>query len=214
MTYTKGIFSILIIIIFNPIYAFTQIKNDRICIPGIKAGAITKNTSEKELIELFGKELVIRSNINIGEGLNVHCTVVFSGSKDEIRIIWKDTINFSLPEMVIIDKSGTSWKTESGICIGISLKEIEKLNNKHFVVLGFGWDYSGTVISWNNGKLTKPDQKENGIIIRLNYDKTLPLNLTESELSEITGDKELFSSNKILQKINPQVYQMIILFNN
>jgi hypothetical protein len=38
-----------------------------------------------------------------------------------------------------------------------ALRQLRKLNGKPFVLLGIGWDYSGTVVSWEGGKLKRLD---------------------------------------------------------
>jgi hypothetical protein len=183
---------------------------DKICIPGERVGIINKTSSERTLIDNYGKENVIRKQVYIGEGFSINGTLLFANTKDELQILWSDTINYSNPYRIMINHDSSKWETQNGIRIGTSLKEIEKLNGKAFTMLGFGWDYSGTIVSWNQGNLENSGFNYKFFVIRLKYSDNKNILLTEKERSEITGDKELISSNKILQFLEPKVYQIII----
>ncbi|MBL7912355.1 MAG: hypothetical protein JNJ41_14940 [Bacteroidia bacterium] len=187
-------------------------RNDslnRICIPGISIGAISTTTSELDLIRIYGKENVKHSNIEVGEESFEKVTVLFSNKPDELKILWKDTVNFLTPLRIYIKAKNTNWKTNTGITTGTSLKKLELINTKPFILQGFGWDYSGFVSNWNNGTLEKDDSE---LKIRLSYNKKQKL--TKFELIEIMGDKEIPSSNKIIQKLNLKVVELIFSFNN
>ena len=146
-------------------------RNDslnRICIPGTSVGAISAATSELDLIRIYGKENVKRSNIEVGEGSFEKGTVLFSNKPDELKILWKDTVGFLNPLCIYVKAKKTNWKTNTGITTGTSLKQLELINTKPFILRGFGWDYSGFVSNWNNGTLGKDDSE---LKIRLSYNK-------------------------------------------
>ena len=187
-------------------------KNDslnRICIPGTSVGAISATTSEFDLIRIYGKENVKRINIEVGEGSFKKGTILFSNKPDELKILWKDTVNFLNPLHIYVKAKNTNWKTNTGITTGTSLKQLELINTKPFILQGFGWDYSGFVSNWNNGTLGKDDSE---LKIRLSYNKKQKL--TKFESIEIMGDKEIVSANKIIQKLSLKVVELIFSFNN
>src|SRR4029077_12172223 len=88
----------------------------------------------------------------------------------QIDILWKDPQEKRSPKRVPISGEMNLWRTVYGISLGTSLKRRERLNRKPFRLAGFGWDYSGTVISWSHGALEQELQESNHparVILRL-----------------------------------------------
>lgn len=54
-------------------------------------------------------------------------------------------IDRTCPAGASIEGRRSSWKTISGIRIGTTVKELEELNTRPFVLAGFGFDVGGTV---------------------------------------------------------------------
>jgi hypothetical protein len=100
------------------------------------------------------------------------------------------------------------WRTGEGITIGTPLSKIEALNRRPFRLLGFAWDYGGTVVSWSDGALQRW-AGSGRLILRLEPDQTgtaLP------EYLQVQGDREFSSAHPAMRKLNPTVYQMILEF--
>lgn len=210
----KPVFAFLFLLftITLTVYGQTKQKADslnRVCVPGKSVGAISAYTSEEDLIRIYGKKNVSRSKIYMGEGNFETGTLLYANSKNELQITWKDTLGFKNPDNIYIIKPNTSWKTNSNISIGTSLKELEKINGKAFTMLGFGWDYGGTVVDWKGGNLDlyhTNSASEEGFMVRLDGRQA------NTEYRKIIGDKEFSSSNNVLQKLNPKVYELILFF--
>ena len=102
-----------------------------------------------------------------------------------------------------------------GITIGTTLKELEKINGKPFFILEPGQDYSGTVISWEKGTLEKELERNGRVILRLQPTLT---QATEKEYESLIyeqhplGQEGLRSDHKVMQKINPWVYEIVVQF--
>lgn len=79
-------------------------------------------------------------------------TVLYPDTPDELLITWKDADRTEI-EQIHFSEDG-KWITESGIKIGTTYDQLNKLNGKQISFYGFGWDYSGAV-DWNGGKLEK-----------------------------------------------------------
>jgi hypothetical protein len=158
---------------------------------------------------------VLDDDIDVGEGETQRGTVAFpKDPQSKIEVLWKDPETKTQPSRVQIDGDSSRWKTLHNISLGITLKELEKLNAKPFHLAGFDWDYSGTVMSWDGGSLAK-DIGEVGssrgrVVVRLNYSPQT--NVSESEMSQVMGDRDFPSSQPIMQKLNPKVYQIIWVF--
>ena len=187
--------------------------NNFYCIPGIQAGTVKANSSEASLKELLGAENVMRDSVYIGEGFYEKGTTLFKGTPEEVQILWKDTINFAKPDNVLIrpaEGKPNEWLVEGGIKIGMTLKELEKINGKPFSVSGFGWDYGGFVADWKGGKLDGKDGISN-LVVRFGYD------YNDEKLNafaeKVMGEGPFPSNNSAMQKLNPKVVEISIRFN-
>lgn len=187
--------------------------NNFYCIPGIQAGTVKANSSEASLKELLGAENVVRDSVYIGEGFYEKGTTLFKGTPEEAQILWKDTINFAKPDNVLIrpaEGKPNEWLVEGGIKIGMTLKELEKINGKSFSVSGFGWDYGGFVADWKGGKLDGKDGVSN-FVLRFGYDyNDEKLNMFADK---VMGEGPFPSNNPAMQKLNPKVVEISIRFH-
>ena len=178
-------------------------------VPGVRVGAITRTASELDLIRAYGHGNVRTGDIELGEGVRERGTVVFPDEPiKRAAVLWKDLSNNQMPERIQITGSKTLWKTAQGITLGTSLRELERLNGRPFVLTGFGWDYGGTIISWERGALARAFATGGRIILRLRP----PSGLTQGALRPVTGDREFRSNHVTMQRLNPRIYQMIIEF--
>ncbi|VAW74049.1 hypothetical protein MNBD_GAMMA12-2731 [hydrothermal vent metagenome] len=187
-------FKTFILILFSslstiPVLIFAVASPNRIVDPDKYIGAITKNTSEIDLIKLYGKKNVKRIEIGVGEGETVDGTVLFMGSRSEIFIEWKK--KFTIPGRVSIHHKNSSWKLKKGIRFGSTLSEVEKINGKPIKITGFEWDYPGRTTSWGKGKLNS----------NLQLDFEPRADIPGIELSKVSGDGSFSSENKIIKKL-------------
>jgi len=182
-------------------------------IPGVKVGAINAQTSETDLKKIYGSKNVQSGEIGLGEGETVPGTIIYPNSPDKrLEIGWKDIKGKKFPDFVQFGGEKSLWKIAPGISIGTSLKTLEQINGKSFVLLGFEFDYSGTVVSWNGGKLARKFGNDGKFVtLRLmpvTYDK-----LSQKYMDSVIGDGEFSSKNKSMQKLNPKVYSVIVEFH-
>ena len=137
---------------------FSNTSNDWVCIPGQRVGAITQETTEKDLIVIFSalniKNFTTEANEFEGTPSETY-TYIFPNTKNEIQIQWKQQKIW----IISIYKKGCQWKTIEGITIGSSLDKLLNINKKDFYISGYGWEYGGWVTSWNDGRLAKHQGK-------------------------------------------------------
>ncbi len=178
---------------------------------------INKDTTESELRRIFGNENVINDDIPIGEGEYEPGTVIYP--KDEMKkleIVWGDLENKRFPKTASISGTKSKWQISNRVTLGTKLSELERYNGRPFVLTGFGYDYSGTIIDWKYGYLknTLGDLKapsNRRVLLRLG-----PTNIelySQEEIRSVGGDRPFLSDNPIMRKINPQAYQIIVDFN-
>jgi hypothetical protein len=179
--------------------------------PGGKTGAINSQMTEAGLVAIFGRDNVTWGDIGIGEGETEPGTILFaSDPRRRLEILWTDNKRRALPKQAQVFGLETSrWETTAGISLGTSLKELERLNGKPFRLYGFDVDYEGTVRSWEGGNLAK-ELGDLGVVIRLLPSKKT--RATADELNTISGYTEFHSDEPAMQKVNPEIFQIVWTF--
>lgn len=172
-----------------------------------KLDDLLKIKDEAELKVKFGNDRISYDTIWGAEGTYTMGSYIDKGSGDEVQIYWEDSLNRSGITNASIhaqwNHNGTynyssKWISASGVKLGMTTNELEKLNGKAFTFSGFGWDYGGGIISWNDGKLDKY-----GIGVTLSEGEESKI--TDDEMSEILGDQEVNSDNPVVKKTQPRV---------
>lgn len=200
-------------ILSGGIFAALRAQNSYLIVPGIKVGAITRTSGEAQLKRIYGRRNVRDAEVDLGEGETEKGTVIYpDDSAKTIWIVWKDAPAKRFPKWVqLTGESPSVWKTRHGIGLGTNLKQLERINGRAFELLGFGWDYAGTIVSWKGGKLEREFGKDTETItIRLSDRTNRKVTLTEEE--SVVGDREFSSRNRVMQLINPRIYQIIVNF--
>jgi len=119
------------------------------------SGLWAPDTTEEALRRYFGPSQVSRQMIDVGEGELEDGSVIYPHTpRLTILVLWKDSVGRRRPSSVRLRKGSTQVIYES-IGIGTTLKAIERLNGRPFQLAGFDFDYSGTVTSWQGGRLEK-----------------------------------------------------------
>jgi len=186
-----------------------------------KQGSINAHTTRQDLVRAYGANNVVDRDVDVGEGEVEPGTVLFpSDPERSIEILWNDVEKKSDPSSLTIRGSKSRWKALHGVSLGTTLKQLERLNGRPFHMAGYGWDYSGTVLSWDKGTLTRDlgqfdpqEGVEHGrVVLRLNCDTPSAEPLTKEEDMQITGDRDLSSNHPALQKWNPCVSEMVWVF--
>lgn len=165
-------------------------KENTLVVPGQSVGPITAKTTRADLVKAFGAANVKDARIHLGEGETTPGVIVYpKDPKRRLEITWVKSrrvgdIRFSGRSSV--------WHTADGITLGTTLAQLQKLNGVPFKFTGFGWDYGGTVLSWEKGKL-ETSLKD----VWLTLDP-----ISEGPYEGVTGDGEFLSSD-VLKKNYP-----------
>ncbi len=173
---------------------------------------ITSTTTAADLIKMYGEESIQTSaEITMTEGEVMPGAILFPDDPTQrLEMIWNDPTNQSSPFRAILRKGSTKWQLPHGLGIGISLDSLEQLNGKPISLLGFGWDYEGTIVDWNNGHLTALRAPQGGIMLRLELDPKAFEKLHEKEKKAVSGDQTLLSNLPTLAKLNLKVSEIIM----
>ena len=198
--FTKQIIPLIVFLVLQS--SFSQQKNDFILTPCIGNSILNSQTSETELVKIVGKKNVERVERWYAEGTErVVRSVFFKDTPQSFFIKWRDTVNFKNPEWVEIHGDKSLWELDNGIKIGTELKELVKLNGKHFNFSGFDWDYGGQTI------FEKGNLESDCYSVQLYYDYE---DLFENEWNQLVGDKTVSTKNPTLSKI--KIYVDAITF--
>lgn len=184
-------------------------------VPGLRAGPITEKTSESDLRTIFGEANVVSSDIGVGEGFTEPGTILFPddpGKRAEILWVRGDRTKIKI---LRITEKGTVWKTDRGVTIGTSLSTLRRINERPLTLLGFAWDYGGSIVDCNGGVLkelgTQADRGSAGRTLILRVSPGPEWRGTR-EYGSVKGDRDFSSDNPAMKKMNPTVYEMTLRF--
>lgn len=184
-----------------------EAKIDWRCLPGKRVGPIDVQTSYEELQSIFGEANVGDAEIPIGDGKSERGTVIFPNDKERRLFIQWEFYKIK-PKAIIVE--GTRWRTTKGIGMGARLAELVRANQGPVSFAGFGWDYSGYVMSWRGGQLETDH--------RLRDDISLYLMPTEpylpADFDAVQGDREFSSDLEAATKLNLRVNAMTVFIHD
>jgi hypothetical protein len=166
---------------------------------------------EADLLAGFGSTNVVPGQVYLGEEHYDDGTILFGQDReDRVEILWKIKSERRRPAWVRVRGESSRWHTREGLALGLDLKSIERLNRKPFRLLGFEWDYAGTVMSWSGGRLDQPS-KEAPCSARVRLAPSGPVGPAVIE-RQVVGEREFSSGHPAMQTLNPRVYEMWLSF--
>lgn len=165
-------------------------------------GVFARDSSHARVVAAFGARNVTFKTVPLPEGETGKATVVLDkNGKPRLHFIWRDEKRRrNLPSVFVYDSA--NWRTPQGVAVGSTLADVERINGKPFTLLGFGWDYSGTVSNWDGGTLDKP---EGGCRFIVRFEATIP---NAPGADALDGDKEISSADPIMQAVKPKIYDL------
>ncbi len=192
--------------------AQAQSAHDWTIVPGVRVGPITASSTEGDLRKAFGSVAVVNKDVEIGEGVTEPGTVIDEKHPGRaLAILWKDASKRKPATVIVcylLEEGDCAWKTDSGIGMKTTLKELEARNGRPFILAGFGWDYAGTVSSWEGGTLTPLLKGPGRLTLRLTPTNAQNAKLTPKEFEAVGGEQLMSSRHPVMQKVNPQVYSI------
>ncbi|MBD2493610.1 hypothetical protein [Nostoc sp. FACHB-280] len=187
------------------IIAQSQLVKDTLIVPGERVGPITRKTTKKDLVKLFGTSRLTDKTIYGPEGIGrFAATQVNLGRERSLLVVWSDNTR---TKPLDVRNLGTAWKTREGIGVGTPWRELrQKLGN--FKLYGLAWDYGGTILL-DSSKLSRYQGK---LILRVdsapNTDQKYP-----QDYQAVLGDSTFSSSNSHWKPLGMRVSEMIVILN-
>lgn len=171
---------------------------DLTVVPGWRAGPVTAYSSLPILQSLYGRARVKDGKVKGNEGELINGATIDGGTDRELQVVWKKGAVGRRIEVIRV--IGRAWKFESGLAVGLTVADIERINGGPFKVSGFGWDYGGYA-RIETGALAA------GLLIRFRPGEG-------AYSAEVTGEKEVASSNAALLAANPLVSEINLTFGH
>jgi hypothetical protein len=166
--------------------------------------------TEADLINLYGKENVVRDSL-YAEGMAIAvATFIYKDKPEELEVQWREGAEFKQIAAVRINQPNAPYTTENGIRIGTPIKDVEKLNGAPLGFSGFGWDYGGGCCNYNNGKI--PQSLPCFSMQLAITDPEPEKKVSEEALMSVMGDQEVKSDNPVFDKVQASVVGLQISF--
>ncbi|BAY78506.1 hypothetical protein NIES25_49810 [Nostoc linckia NIES-25] len=185
--------------------AQSQPLTDTLIIPGERVGPITRTTTKRDLVKLFGASRVVDKTISGAEGIGSFAATQLKLDRGRsLLVVWSDKTR---TKPLDVRNLGSAWKTREGISVGTPLSELrKKLGN--FKLYGLGWDYGGTILL-DSSKLSRYQGK---VIFRVDaapsaYEKF------PNDYQAVSGDGTFSSSNSHWKPLGIKLSEIIVVLN-
>jgi hypothetical protein len=131
-------------------------QTDSFMITDSSWGFITAGMAIEDVKKVYGDTNVKDERICGPECMDsIDVTKVFAGQPNEFTIYWNDTAYHRVISSIESFNEAAQWHSADSIKMGSGLKDLLRVNGKKISFYGFGWDYGGTIDSYNGGKLEK-----------------------------------------------------------
>ncbi|MHA8066585.1 hypothetical protein V7S76_07865 [Aquirufa sp. ROCK2-A2] len=152
----------------------------------------------------FGVENLIADTIIVMGDDSLSGTILYPKSNNQVLVFYH---NDQIIDVTIMGEK-SDWKTETGLELGMTLTEVEKINTKNFTISGFNWAHGGTVVSWEGGKLGGDKLSH---VASFSNKNNQHVDISEEEYKQISGQTEFDVRHPLIQKLNPLLDQISIV---
>ncbi len=164
------------------------------------SGPFAKDTTHTKLVAAFGAKNVTFEDVDGPEGAKEKATVLFGSELNRrVEIHWHDERARAKPAMIRVI-TPSQWIGPEGVVIGMTVRQVEKLNGKPVQINGFGWG-GGGFVSGLEGRLAS---MAGGCRLTLRFEPTAANPLPE-RYAPIIGDKKIASSNALMRRAKPMI---------
>ena len=111
-----------------------------------------------ELSRRYGAANVTEGQIPGAEGFSTSGTMLFANDLTRrVDLFWRDVDGTRRLLSARVSGDISKWHTAENITLGTTIRAVEKSNGRPFLLLGFGFDGGGAVVSWTGGALSRRD---------------------------------------------------------
>ena len=184
--------------------------------PGGVLAVVRPETSEESLLQSYGAGRLQRGWVPLANGDSAPGTVLFpEDSLRRLEIAWSDTARRRLPRLVRFSGARSDWMVGRGLTLGLTLREVERLNGGPFTMAGFEWAGEGLVMSWRGGSFNRPPPGAQRILARLRppRDSGGVFDSTSAALvHQLLGDGPFSSTDSRMRRLNPHVAEIAVRY--
>jgi hypothetical protein len=122
--------------------------------------------SHSYLVAAFGKEHVKKDSFYFSKNEKAACSVLFPNSSRQAIFVWNDQDNFRQLSFILFGEQPgrrstnnvdqvtlSSWRSKQGIYCGMSLKELQLINQRPVQLYNWRSDHAGYVAPGNKGQI-------------------------------------------------------------
>jgi predicted GNAT family acetyltransferase len=191
---------ILLLLSFTIVGACSS--NSELSLPTENLNEVLACGDAKGLIAKYGaKSVIVDTSIVTGDD-TLRGAIIFPGTAKQANVFFHE----GKISDVSVQGESSVWKTASGLYLGLSLQEVEKINAKNFTISGFGWAHGGSVVSWEGGKLAGDSTLTHLVSFRNKRQ-----NISIEEFKKVSGEAEFDVRHALIQQMNPALEQITIL---
>ena len=191
---------ILLLLSFTIVGACSS--NSEVSLPTENLNEVLACGDAKGLIAKYGaKSVIVDTSIVTGDD-TLRGAIIFPGTAKQANVFFHE----GKISDVSVQGESSVWKTASGLYLGLSLQEVEKINAKNFTISGFGWAHGGSVVSWEGGKLAGDTTLTHLVSFRNKRQ-----NISIEEFKKVSGEAEFDVRHALIQQMNPALEQITIL---
>ena len=168
-------------------------------------GPFGADSSEARLIEEFGSANIVTGEVPGPEGTTVLATTIYPNDPERrIEVGWWDEDSRSQLAYFTVPAADSS---PQGVALGMTVKDVEALNEAPFEMLGFWWDYGGYA-NFTGGRLGVPEE---GCMVSVRFAPTAdyPQDL---DVEAISGDIPVASDEPLLETLDVRVEQVSVSY--
>ena len=177
-------------------------SNSEVSLPTENLNEVLACGDAKGLIAKYGaKSVIVDTSIVTGDD-TLRGAIIFPGTAKQANVFFHE----GKISDVSVQGESSVWKTASGLYLGLSLQEVEKINAKNFTISGFGWAHGGSVVSWEGGKLAGDSTLTHLVSFRNKRQ-----NISIEEFKKVSGEAEFDVRHALIQQMNPALEQITIL---
>jgi hypothetical protein len=122
------------------VFAGRLIAHDWLIVPGKRVGPVNATSTEAELHAAFGNTAVKRAQIRINNNTTAPGLEIYGGKPGEsLAVVWpRKDVGLRWPLLVIPCYTPTGvdcrWQTAEGVRVGMGIADLEKLNERPFLL--------------------------------------------------------------------------------
>jgi hypothetical protein len=169
------------------------------------SGPFAKDSSHLKLAMTFDSRNITFTDVDANGGSKVPASVLFPNDpKRRLEVWWSNPAARSGTYLIVINGKST-WAAPRSMKLGLTLAQLEKLNQKPFKLKGFDKDGVTTVNDWDGGLLaTIPGGCKSGLSLRADP------KAAADAVSALAADKEYSSSDAEIRAVKPTVSEILI----